>query len=185
MGMCAAGPAGGTGRGAHAPITALAPRAFTAELPIMTHSVPAPGRRTPATALRPVRSPATTLRRHLRRHVRATALAVLTLGATLPAAGCWRKGAAGSQEVERPTTLRVRNQGFLDVNVYAVRGSQRVRLGTVTGNSTQVLRIPGFLMNGITPLRFIADPIGNQRTPTSDEIVVTPGDEVQLFIPPG
>lgn len=181
MGMCAAGPAGGTGGGAHAPITALAPRAFTAELPIMTDSAPAPGRRTPATALRPVRSPATALRRH----VRAAAFAVLALGATLPATGCWRKGAANSQEVERPTTLRVRNQGFLDVNVYAVRGSQRVRLGTVTGNTTQVLRIPGFLMNGITPLRFLADPIGNQRTPTSEEIVVTPGDEVQLFIPPG
>lgn len=115
----------------------------------------------------------------------AAALAVLALGVTLPATGCWRKGAASAQQQdERPTTLRVRNQGFLDVNVYAVRGSQRVRLGTVTGNSTQVLRIPPFLMNGITPLRFIADPIGNQRTPTSDEIVVTPGDEVQLYIPP-
>jgi hypothetical protein len=115
----------------------------------------------------------------------AAALAVLALGVTLPATGCWRKGgAASAQETERPTTLRVRNQGFLDVNVYAVRGSQRVRLGTVTGNSTQVLRIPAFLMNGITPLRFVADPIGNQRTPTSDEIVVTPGDEVTIFIPP-
>jgi hypothetical protein len=86
--------------------------------------------------------------------------------------------------VERPTTLRVRNQGFLDVNVYAVRGGQRVRLGTVTGNTVQVLRIPSFLLNGITPLRFLADPIGNQRTPTSEEIVVSPGDEVQIFIPP-
>jgi hypothetical protein len=68
--------------------------------------------------------------------------------------------------------------------MYAVRGSQRVRLGTVTGNSVQVLRIPSFLLNGITPLRFVADPIGNQRTPTSEEIVVSPGDEVQIFIPP-
>jgi hypothetical protein len=119
------------------------------------------------------------------RRARAAAFALLTLGATLPATACWRKGANTSQEDEHPTTLRVRNQGFLDVNVYAVRGGQRVRLGTVTGNSTQVLRIPGFLMNGITPLRFVADPIGNQRAPTSDEIVVSPGDEVQLFIPPG
>jgi hypothetical protein len=131
-------------------------------------------------AIRPVRTPATAALRH----ARAAALALLALGAALPATGCYRKGGASAQEDERPTTLRVRNQGFLDVNVYAVRGSQRVRLGTVTGNSTQVLRIPPFLLNGITPLRFIADPIGNQRTPTSDEIVVTPGDEVQRFIPP-
>ena len=118
------------------------------------------------------------------RRLHAGLLAAGVLGATLPATACWRKTAATSQEAERPTTLRVRNQGFLDVNVYAVRGGQRVRLGTVTGNSTQVLRIPPFLLNGITPLRFVADPIGNQRTPTSDEIVVTPGDEVQIFIPP-
>ncbi|MDF1504712.1 hypothetical protein [Roseisolibacter sp. H3M3-2] len=120
------------------------------------------------------------------RLLRAAALAALAAGAVLPLGACSRKrGPAAAQEVERPTTLRVRNQGFLDVNVYAVRGGQRVRLGTVTGNSTQVLRIPGFLLNGITPLRFVADPIGNQRTPTSDEIVVSPGDEVQIFIPPG
>jgi hypothetical protein len=119
-----------------------------------------------------------------RRPLRTAALALLALGAAAPLGGCWRKGGAASQEVERPTTLKVRNQGFLDVNVYAVRGSQRVRLGTVTGNSVQVLRIPAFLLNGITPLRFVADPIGNQRTPTSDEIVVSPGDEVQIFIPP-
>jgi hypothetical protein len=117
-------------------------------------------------------------------HLRTALLSVVLVGATLPATGCWRRSAATSQESERPTTLRVRNQGFLDVNVYAVRGGQRVRLGMVTGNTTQVLRIPPFLLNGITPLRFQADPIGNQRTPTSEEIVVSPGDEVQIFIPP-
>lgn len=120
----------------------------------------------------------------LRPRLRAALLALGVLGATLPASACWRKGTATSGEEERTTTLRVRNQGFLDVNIYAIRGGQRVRLGTVTGNTTQVLRIPPFLLNGITPLRFQADPIGNQRTPTSEEIVVAPGDEVQLFIPP-
>ncbi|MGZ8493657.1 MAG: hypothetical protein ACXWZS_15760, partial [Gemmatirosa sp.] len=110
----------------------------------------------------------------IRRQARTVAFALLALGASLPATACWRKSAANQSE-ERPTTLRVRNQGFLDVNVYAVRGGQRVRLGTVTGNSTQVLRIPAFLLNGITPLRFQADPIGNQRAPTSEEIVVSPG----------
>ena len=112
-------------------------------------------------------------------------LLTAVLGAVvLPAEGCARKGARRAATEVAPTSVRVRNQGFLDVNVYAVRGGQRVRLGTVTGNSAQVLRIPDYLLSGTTPLRFIADPIGNQRTPTSDEIVVTPGDEVQIFIPP-
>ena len=117
------------------------------------------------------------------RRVRLAASVLLALGATLPVGGCVRKGTAGA-EVEEPTTVRVRNQGFLDVNIYALRGGQRVRLGTVTGNTTAVLRIPSFLLNGVTPLRFLADPIGNQRTPTSEEIVVAPGDEVQLYVPP-
>ena len=114
---------------------------------------------------------------------RAALLSAVLVGGVLPAA-CARKGARSAQGDTPPTTVRVRNQGFLDVNVYAVRGGQRVRLGTVTGNSVQVLRIPEFLLSGATPLRFIADPIGNQRQPTSDEIMVTPGDEVTLYVPP-
>lgn len=127
----------------------------------------------------PVLSAATTLRLG-----RSLLLAAVVLVGTLPANACFRKGKSASTQVEVPTTVRVRNQGFLDVNVYAVRNSQRVRLGTVTGNSTRVLTIPAYLLNGITPLRFIADPIGSQRQPTSDEIVVTPGDEVTLYVPP-
>ena len=108
--------------------------------------------------------------------------AVLGVG-VLPLEGCARKNRKPAAEVA-PTSLRVRNQGFLDVNVYALRGGQRVRLGTVTGNSAQVLRIPDYLLSGTTPLRFIADPIGSQRQPTSEEIMVTPGDEVTIYIPP-
>jgi hypothetical protein len=114
---------------------------------------------------------------------RAALCSLVLAGGVLPAA-CAKRGARAVQGEQGPTTVSVRNQGFLDVNVYAVRGGQRVRLGTVTGNSTQVLRIPEFLLSGATPLRFIADPIGNQRQPTSDEITVTPGDQVTLYIPP-
>ena len=115
---------------------------------------------------------------------RALLLSAVLGAGVLPAEGCARKGARGAASDVAPTSLRVRNQGFLDVNVYALRGGQRVRLGTVTGNSAQVLRIPGYLLSGTTPLRFIADPIGSQRQPTSEEIMVTPGDEVTIFIPP-
>jgi hypothetical protein len=79
--------------------------------------------------------------------------------------------------------VRVENRAWLDMNVYVLRGSQRVRLGNVTANSTRVLRIPQSLVFGATPLRFLADPIGSRRTPISHEIVVRPGDEVTLYIP--
>ena len=83
-----------------------------------------------------------------------------------------------------PTYLKVENQAFLDMNVYVYRSSQRIRLGTVNGNSTTRMRIPSNLLFGSTPLRFQADPIGGNRASISQEISVSPGDEVMLTIPP-
>jgi hypothetical protein len=70
------------------------------------------------------------------------------------------------------------------MNIYVYRSSQRVRLGTATGNSVTRLTIPANLLFGATPLRFQADPIGGSRSPISSEITVAPGDEVVLTIPP-
>jgi hypothetical protein len=87
---------------------------------------------------------------------------------------------------EARTTVRVENQSSLDMNIYVIRsGGQRVRLGTATAHLTSRFTIPDNLIFGITPLRFLADPIGSSRTPISNEISVTPGDEVVLTIPPG
>lgn len=83
------------------------------------------------------------------------------------------------------TIVRVENQGFADMTVYVVVGGQRVRLGLATGSSTSRFTIPAYLIgNGIQQLRFIADPVGSNRLPVSDEISVQPGDEVVLTIPP-
>ena len=84
-----------------------------------------------------------------------------------------------------PTYVRITNQSWLDVNMYVLRSSQRIRLGTVGANQTQRFTLPANLVFGATPLRFHADPIGSSRTAQSFEIVVSPGDEVTLTIPPG
>jgi hypothetical protein len=84
-----------------------------------------------------------------------------------------------------PTYVRISNQSWLDMNVYVLRSSQRIRLGTISANQTQRFRLPQNLVFGATPLRFMADPIGSSRTAQSFEIVVSPGDEVSLTIPPG
>jgi hypothetical protein len=73
---------------------------------------------------------------------------------------------------------------MLDMTVYVVRGVERRRLGLVNALSTQTLTIPGVLVDGSGVLRFLADPIGANRTPVSEEIVVRRGDVVQLIIPP-
>ena len=82
------------------------------------------------------------------------------------------------------TTVRVENQGFSDMTIYAIRSGQRVRLGNAPGNTTTTFTIPANLIFGATPLRFLADPIGSNRTPVSDEITVQPGDQVRLVLPP-
>ena len=83
-----------------------------------------------------------------------------------------------------PTILKVENQAFLDMTIYVYRSSQRIRLGIANGNSTAKFVIPANLLFGSTPLRFQADPIGRSRQPISQEISVSPGDEVTLTIPP-
>ena len=98
-------------------------------------------------------------------------------------------GACGSKNKAPPipqarTTLRVENQGFSDMTIYAIRSGQRVRLGTAYGNQNTTFTIPANLIFGATPLRFLADPIGSNRTPVSDEFTVQAGDQVRLIIPP-
>jgi hypothetical protein len=111
--------------------------------------------------------------RLLRRRLAAGALLV-----TLFAAACGPRVSADQE----PTTVRVENQNFLDATIYVLRGSQRIRLGNVTGLTTRVLRIPDSIIFGATPLRFIAEPIASPRTPISHEIVVHPGDEIRLVL---
>lgn len=101
------------------------------------------------------------------------------------ASGCSRK-VDPNEPVEPipPTTLRVENQAFLDMTIYVYRSTQRIRLGTATGNTVTRLRIPANLIFGATSLRFQADPIGSTRSSISTEITVAAGDEVMLTIPP-
>jgi hypothetical protein len=82
------------------------------------------------------------------------------------------------------TYVRVTNQAFLDMNVYVLSGGQRIRLGSVSSNQTVRLRLPARLIFGATSLRFLADPVGSSRVSQSFDIVVSPGDEVVMTIPP-
>jgi hypothetical protein len=101
------------------------------------------------------------------------------------AAGCMQNNDPETEPAQyEPTYIRVENRAFLDMNIYVYRSSQRIRLGQATGNSTTRFRIPNNLLFGATGLRFQADPIGGNRTPISQEISVSPGDEVNLVIPP-
>jgi hypothetical protein len=113
--------------------------------------------------------------------IRSIALSYMLLGAF--ACKTLSRG-SGDADQNGPTVIQVDNQGFLDMNVFALRSSQRVRLGTAPGNSKTNFTVPPTLVSGLTPLRFVADPIGGRRASVSQEITVAPGDTVVLTIPP-
>ena len=83
------------------------------------------------------------------------------------------------------TTIDVQNEDFNDMTVYVLANGARTRLGIAPGNKTTVLTIPAYLLNGVPVMRFVADPIGGNRTPVSEEIDVNPGDELVMIIQPG
>ena len=106
-------------------------------------------------------------------------------GALIALSACsgFRRG-AGATDPNAPTIVQVDNRGFLDMAVYVLRSAERVRLGTANGNAKTNFRVPSGMVSGLTPLRFIADPIGSTRASVSEEITVAPGDTVVLMIPP-
>jgi hypothetical protein len=91
---------------------------------------------------------------------------------------------SSNSDQSQPAVLEVDNRGFLDMDVFAARSVERVRLGTAGGTGKTFFNIPTFLVSGVTSLRFIADPIGGNRASVSQSITVSPGDTVVLMIPP-
>lgn len=81
-------------------------------------------------------------------------------------------------------TVRVENQRYLNVDVYAVYEGQRVRLGTVTGESTQVFALPTAYVDPAKSIRILALPVGGNAVPISEEVHVYPGDELNVVIAP-
>jgi len=110
----------------------------------------------------------------------------LVLALAVASLGC-RSGHAARNANDGPvrTTIDVQNEDFNDMTVYALVNGSRTRLGIAAGNKTTVLTVPDFLINGTTFMRFVADPIGGNRTPVSEEVDVSAGDQLVMVIRPG
>jgi hypothetical protein len=109
---------------------------------------------------------------------------VVGLLAVVGVLGCNRNRPQTDIDPNADTKVVVDNQAFPDMNIYVLEGGRRVRLGTANGNTKTTFTLPKYLVRTLTSIRFLADPIGSNRTPVSDEITVSPGDEVTLRIPP-
>lgn len=111
-------------------------------------------------------------------------IALVLFSLAVPACSTVSHGSPSADQ-SQPTIVQVDNMGFQDMDVYALNAGQRVRLGLAPGSSKTSLSIPSNLVNGMTSLRFVADPIGGRRASVSQEITVAPGDTVVMTIPPG
>jgi hypothetical protein len=99
----------------------------------------------------------------------------------LGATACSRTGeAAGEVAPASAVGLRVRNNNFLDMDVYAVSAGLATRLGTVTGNSSRNFVLSPSLA---TPdLRIVATPIGGNGRASSGQLLVSPGQTIEFTI---
>ncbi len=108
----------------------------------------------------------------------------LSLVTALPAATFAQTSAEDSAKSERndPVTVRVVNNNWLDVRVYAVRGSFSQRLGTVTGLTAESFKLPrAFTVPG-QDVYLVAQTIGGRGAHYSFPILVFPGDEIEYRI---
>jgi hypothetical protein len=116
---------------------------------------------------------------------RRTLSGVALIGAFIAGACATTKPSQNLLGEKSVPTVTVRNDNWLDVVIYAVRGTARFRIGTVGGSSSQTFRLTSDAMTGSSPLQILADPIGSSRGYMTDPVVLAPGQrlEVQLGSP--
>ena len=105
----------------------------------------------------------------------AAASTVSTVGA------CSRANEAGGEIAPASAIgLHVRNDNFLDMDVYAVSDGLATRLGTVTGNSSRNFVLDASIAN--QDLRIVATPIGGNGRASTGSIAVAPGQTIDFTI---
>ena len=112
------------------------------------------------------------------------ALAALT---TIPVAA--RAQSSLIIEVSQPdpvdsskTVLEVRNDRSDDMVVYVVHGGLPTELGVVHALSKGSFNLPKSVTRARSTIRFTVRPFGSQATMTSRDVIVEPGDRIQMRI---
>ncbi|MEN8145566.1 MAG: hypothetical protein ABFS14_11510 [Gemmatimonadota bacterium] len=90
-------------------------------------------------------------------------------------------GAAGAADVPR-TRVVVQNRSTLDVEIYALRITERFHLGLVVTNAENTFRLPAHLQPPFRDLRILVDPVGTRNTYESDPIIAGPGETIEVRV---
>lgn len=95
--------------------------------------------------------------------------------------GCFKRTIMPSGEDDR-ITIHVSNNNVMDVTVYAVNQSMRIRLGTVSTATTQRFTVSLHQVSPTGDLQLLADPVGARGTVTSEIIHVFAGQDVEWVL---
>lgn len=90
--------------------------------------------------------------------------------------------AAATQGADEVITLRVVNDNWQDMRVFAVIDDRRIRLGTVTSMTTQTLKIRAAVIRPHTRLDLELVPVGSRGAGHFESIDVGPGESLELHI---
>ena len=115
-------------------------------------------------------------------------MAVLAAFLALSVAGCASQSGPrfliGNRAQSQDIRIQVVNDNFLDMSVYAMTDGVNLRLGDVTGKSSDSFTLDLDRVSPSQGLRLLADPIGSRNAFLSDAVSVIPGTTVILNISP-
>jgi|SRR5690242_4191801 len=114
---------------------------------------------------------------YVSRFVRIVAPTLMLLAAP---AGCIKHSVIPDEP--EVITISVSNSNPLDMTVYVVNQSMRMRLGTVSTASTQRFTVSLHQISPTGELQLLADPVGSRRTFTSETIHVFAGQAVEWVL---
>lgn len=88
----------------------------------------------------------------------------------------------GERAPSRDIRVEVVNDNFLDMGVFVMVDGVNLRLGDVTGKSSESFTLDPARLSPSQGLRLLADPVGSRNAFLSDEVAVAPGSTVVLTI---
>jgi hypothetical protein len=97
--------------------------------------------------------------------------ASFALAALLTLAACSRHKVSGLDYLREPIPVHVRNENYLDVNVYVLVGGVRRRLGLVPGNTEADYELDWSMSHGM-PVTILAQAIGSSEVASTGEMNV-------------
>lgn len=115
---------------------------------------------------------------------RAALQALLLVYPLLP--GCAHHTMPGDSSArpsrDTPVSVEVENHNWSDIVIYLDRGNLSTRLGTVTAQNSAVFTFPYLQLGTTGNARLRADPIGDLRSFSSENLNVQPGQTIKWTI---